>query len=89
MQQIDAVTAVLTGEIISLSSSEEPPTISPASNTAHRKVEILLQSLDRLIELLHLKGRIGAVLDDERFAFLHCFLFQKADIILLKSHHFP
>ena len=89
MQQIDGVTAILIREIISLSSSEYLPAISPASSIAHRKVEILFQSLERLVELLHLKGRIGPILDDEIFAFLHCFLFQKAAIILLPSHEFP
>ena len=85
MRQIDAVIAILTTEIINLSNSCELPEVLPDASVPHRKVTILLHSLDRLIELLHLKGRINPVLDDEKYAFLHCFLFQKAGIILLNS----
>ena len=89
LRQIDSVIAVLSSEIVGLSSSYELPQIMPADNTARRKVAILFRSLDRLIELLHLKGRINPVLEEEKYAFLHCFLFQKANIILLDSRNFP
>jgi len=61
------------------------PEISPDENSPRRKVSILLESLDRLIELLHLKGKIGPLLEEEKYAFLNCFLFQKAGITLLDS----
>jgi hypothetical protein len=89
MRQIDAIITILTSEIVSLSSSYEIPDISPDESAAHRKVEILLQSLEKLIQLLHLKGKINPVLDEEKYAFLHCFLFQKGNIILLDSRNFP
>ena len=89
MRQIDVMITILTSEIVSLSSSYKLPEILPDESAPHRKVEILLLSLDRLTSLLHLKGKINPVLDEEKYAFLHCFLFQKGNIILLDSRNFP
>lgn len=85
MRQIDQVISAIASEIIKLSSSFELPEISPDASVPHRKVEILLGSLSKLIELLHYKNMTSPVLDDEKYAFLHNFLFQKANIILLDS----
>lgn len=83
--QIDKILKCLVSEIIGLSSSYEPPEISPADGVAHRKLEILFQALDTLVELLHKKNGIDFILDEEKYSFLHCFLFQRANIILLDT----
>lgn len=83
--QIDKILKCLVSGIIGLSGSYEPPEISPEDGAAQRKLEILFQALDTLVELLHKKNGISFILDEEKYSFLHCYLFQRAGIILLDT----
>lgn len=89
MAQIDSIISILTKKIISLSSEDGLPEIFPADKSPHLKLKILFYQLDRLLELLHMKNRTSPILEDEKYAFLHEFLFRKGKTILLKSRDFP
>ena len=61
------------------------PEIRPGEDSIHEKLRILFSLLDTLVDLLHQKHRSGILLQKERHAFLHYYLFRKAGILLLDS----
>lgn len=83
--QIDEILSVLSSHTIILEPSIVLEDITPDNATLQRKLELLFVLIDRLMELLHQKGLIGIITDDEKYFFIHAYLFQKAEIVFLNT----
>lgn len=83
--QLDDMLTMLCREITMIQNYIVLPEIRPGKDSIHEKLRILFSLLDTLVDLLHQKHRSGILLQKERHAFLHYYLFRKAGILLLDS----
>jgi hypothetical protein len=83
--QIHEIIHILAQQCVVLDSSILLPDLLPENQTIHKRLELLFTLLDSLIEIIHRKNIYGVILQEERYTFLHGFIFQKAGVILLDS----
>jgi hypothetical protein len=87
--QIDSILTVLSKEIVTAKGNVMLPEMMPGEDTARHKIQLLFQLLDTLIEILHMKHRSGIILQEERYSFLHGYLFLKGNVVLLANRDIP
>lgn len=83
--QLDNILTILCREAVMIQNCIVLPEIRPGESSTREKLRILFSLLDTLVDLLHQKHRSGILLQKERHAFLHYYLFRSADILLLDS----
>jgi len=84
-RQIDRVLTVLQTQIIAANGAIEFKGIDPGNGTHEEKLTLLFSLLDQVMEMLHRKNITGILLAQEKYPFLHCFLYQNAGVVLLST----
>lgn len=87
--QLDSILLALNSQIIELKGDYEMENIVPGDDKINRKLKILFQMIDELVELFQKKKVTGIVLEDEKYYCFHWCLFHKSEIFLLKKCNSP